>query len=109
MAFRFRLQLARSLVALVLCPILATPQNRVAARPAASTGITPFAASVASAPEKPKYTPQAYESLKTLIESTPLESMDLKFFQEVYGHQHAPDMLKRIFGSPELEGKSSRL
>ena len=109
MALYFKLPCARSLVALILCPPVAAPQMGVAARALTATGIAPFAASVATAPEKPKYTAQAYESLKSLIETTPLESMDLKFFTEVYGRQHAPDMLKRIFGSPELEAKSSRL
>jgi hypothetical protein len=56
-----------------------------------------------------KYSSQQFQSLKDLIERTPLERMNLDFFKQVYRHEHAPDMLKLIFGTPELGAKSNRL
>lgn len=87
------IQFGRALTATVLSVLLAAPANLGAAQAA----------------EKPKFTAEAYESLKSLIKTTPLESMDLDFFKQVYGRPQAPGMLKLIFGAPELEPQSKRL
>ena len=98
--FRSRLLALNLGILQVLAPGLARAQTT-----AASSSPT---ATAQPLPES-KYSSQQFQSLKDLIERTPLERMDLDFFKQVYRHEHAPDMLKLIFGTPGLEAKSNRL
>jgi hypothetical protein len=94
---------ARALLATVLSVLTAMPA-RVCAATAQIAAFAPAAAATS-----PKYTREAYESLKALIDSRAPAEMNLDFFKEVYRHEHAPEMLKLMFGSEAMKPKSHAL